>query len=516
MSKFKMPSALVIVFIVLLLVSVLTWLVPTSIVVTTDSGVKEIHYNTGYDSEGNMVEDVGPSPKGIWDIFLAPVLGFQAAGNVAFTILISGAFLQILNFIGALDAGIGQLLKKFSGNTLIILLMLVFAIMGTVYGSWEELPAYAIIIIPLFVTAGYDVITGISVVLIGATIGNMASIVNPYSVGSAVAAIDNPELSLGSGILMRIILFALLFAVGVFLVIRYANSVKANPSKSVVADVPNIDTRVNRESDAFPELTKRRKWSLIVFGIMILATILGYIPWDSITMGEGTLFDIVNAPKYWLSSVPILGDLLGAKTATEFAWWYFDEFSIVFLIGSIIVAFINKMSEKDFVREFMTGCKDLLGVVMVLSVAKGIALTMGSQTEGMSITFIYWIKSVLSGVPIWAFAIAAIITYMLIGLFLQSTSGVSGITMPIFGAVAMALFSASAVGAVGGQIVLISGFTVGINFMSCIYPGATVMGILELSNVPYDRYLKMVLKILLPMLVAGGLIISIAPYIGLI
>lgn len=51
--------------------------------------------------------------------------------------------------------------------------------MGTVYGSWEELPAYAIVILPLFISAGYDAITGMMVILIGANIGNMASVVNP-------------------------------------------------------------------------------------------------------------------------------------------------------------------------------------------------------------------------------------------------------------------------------------------------------------------------------------------------
>ena len=107
--------------------------------------------------------------------------------------------IALLNHTGTMDAGIGVLLKRFSGNTLIIILMAVFALMGSVYGAWEELPAYAVIVIPLFVSAGYDAVTGMMVILIGATVGNMASIVNPYSIGAAVAAIGNPDLSLGSG-----------------------------------------------------------------------------------------------------------------------------------------------------------------------------------------------------------------------------------------------------------------------------------------------------------------------------
>ena len=114
-----------------------------------------------------------------------------------------------------------QLVKK-----LILILLLVFALMGTVYGSWEELPPYALVLIPLCVTAGYDVLTGVFVLFGGAVIGNMASVVNPYSTGAAVAAIGNPNLSLGTGIAMRILLFVVLYIVGAFLIIRYAEKVK--------------------------------------------------------------------------------------------------------------------------------------------------------------------------------------------------------------------------------------------------------------------------------------------------
>lgn len=114
------------------------------------------------------------------------------------------------------------------------------------------------------------------------------------------------------------------------------------------------------------------------------------------------------------------------------------------------------------------------------------------------------------------FSIATIIAYVGIGFFLQSTSGVAGITMPILGAVTMALFQNTDIGAAGGQVMLISAFTVGINFMCGIYPGASTMGTLELFHVPYDRYLKFVLKILVPMLMIGTLIISASQFLGLV
>ena len=133
----------------------------------------------------------------------------------------------------------------------------------------------------------------------------------------------------------------------------------------------------------------------------------------------------------------------------------------------------------------------------------------------MSITFIYWIQKLLTGVPLWAFVIAAVLVYLLIGIFLQSTSGVAGITMPIFGAIAFGLFASSGAGSIGGQVVLLSAFTCGINFMSCVYPSATNMGVCELVNVPYNVFLTQWAKILVPILAVSALIISLAPYIGL-
>ncbi len=508
-----MPTAITIVMIFLAIVALLTWVVPTSVVITDEAGNSQIIYNAAFDEDGNVIENAGTSPVGLWDYFTAPIEGFIDAADIATAILISGGLIAILNHVGAMDAGIGALLRRFKGSTLIAILMIVFALMGTVYGSWEELPAYAIVILPLFISAGYDAITGMMVILIGANIGNMASVVNPYSIGAAVAAIGNPELSLGSGILLRLVLFVVMLTMGIFFVIRYANKVKANPEKSLIAGQENHLFKT--ENVGLAELTPRRIWSLVVFGLVILFCVMGYIPWDSITTSNGTAFDVVNAPQY-ASQGHFIGNLLGMNKFTEFGWWYFIEFSVIWLIGAIVIGLINKMPEKEFVSVFAQGAADLVTVVFVLAASRGISLFMGTSESGMSITFIYWIQKVLSGVPLWAFVVAGVLAYFAIGLFLQSTSGVAGITMPIFGAVAFALFAASSVGSVGGQTILLSTFTCGINFVCALYPESTNMGICEMAGVPFNVFFKQWLKTLAPILIVAIIIISAAPYIGLV
>lgn len=506
----KMLSAYSIVFIFLVITTILTWIVPQSVVVDN-----KVIYNAIKDSSGNIIQGAGYQPAGLWDILVAPIKGFEKASGVSIAILMAGAFLGIINSVGAMDAGIGALLKRYTGSSLIAILMFVFAIFGSVFGFWEEIPAFSIVIIPLFVMAGYDVVTGLAVLAVGATAGNMASVVNPFSVGAAMGAIGNSNLSLGNGIFLRIVLFFALYGVGLFFTLKYANMVKRDRTKSLVDGVEVKAT--NNNQGELPELTRKRFWSLVVFIGIIVLLILGYIPWYELKLSGGRTFqDIINAPITFLANIPFLGNVLGLKHFTLFGDWYFQEFSFVFFLGSILLGFINKMPEEKFIKEFVAGAKDLLGVVLVLSVSNGISVIMGTKTAGMSVTFVYWIQSALQGIPAWAFSVAVVLAYVGIGFFLQSTSGVAGITMPILGAVAFALFANSDIGSIAGQIILISAFTLGLNFTSGIYPSATIMGTLELFNVSYEVYLKFVLKIFIIMLVVGVAIISIAPFLGLI
>ncbi len=513
MKNFKLPPSLIIVFLFLILVSILTWFVPVSVI--DENGA--VQYSAAFADDGTIIQDYGTNPAGIWDIIKAPILGFQAGSDVVIVLLIAGGFLNLLAKTGAMDAGIGVLVHKFTGPTLIAILMLAFSTMGTVAGLWEELTVYSLVVIPLIILAGYDVMTALATLFVGATIGNMASIVNPFSTGAAIAAINNPDLSMGDGILLRMVLFVALQIVGTVIVLRYAATVKKDPSKSYSADLKDINTLAN-EKDTLPEMTKARAWSLIVYIICIVCTVIGYIPWYNIELADGkTMYDVINAPQAFLmENVPAIGNFIGADSFTPWGDWYFDEYSAVFLIGAILVMWINKMKVAEFTSIFVEGAKDLLGVCLVLGVAKGLSIIMGTKTSGMSVTFVYWIQGALSDIPSWAFVIGAILAYMAIGVFLQSTSGVAGITMPILGAAAAALFVGSDIGEVGGQVMLISAYTVGLNFMSGAYPGATTMGTLDLVNVPYTTYLKMYLRMAIPLIITAVVIISLAPMLGLI
>jgi uncharacterized ion transporter superfamily protein YfcC len=141
---------------------------------------------------------------------------------------------------------------------------------------------------------------------------------------------------------------------------------------------------------------------------------------------------------------------------------------------------------------------------------------MGNASQGMSVTLVYWISGARQNVPLWLFAPVAVGAYLLIGLALQSTSGVAGVSMPILGAVASALFAGAAIGAAGGGVILISAFTIGLNFMCLIYPSATNLGTIDLFKVPYSSYLKFMLRFSLPLLIIAVVLLSLASYTGLV
>jgi len=510
-KQFKMPSAYVIMFFALFIVVVLTYFIPVSV---RNPVTGDVVYNARMNEYGVVELAAGPQPYGLWDILMAPIQGFQSASGVGIALLIAGGFLNVMSATGGLEAGIGRMLKKLKGSVLIALMTLVCALMGTVFGFWEEILAFSIVVIPMFVLAGYDVMMGFSVLFIGATVGNMASVVNPFATGAAVAAIGNPDMTMGSGIVLRLVLFAVLYIISAIMLIKYGAKVKNNPEKSVLYGVEGVRTNASGEQKEIPEMTPRRMASTILFIIMIVTLIVGYVPWQDI--GGDTLNNIINAPFNALAAVPFLGDFLGASHETPFGSWGFDEFSVLFFIGSIILMLINRIKVDDFISEFLNGAKDLLGVVIVLSIARGIAIVMGSSSEGMSVTLVYWISNALQNVPIWTFAPFTILAYLLIGLALQSTSGVAGISMPILGAVVAALFVGQAIGQVGGGVILISAFTIGLNFTNLLYPGATNLGTAELFNVPFNHYFKFMFRYSLPLLIAATVLLSLAAATGLV
>ena len=250
--KFKMPTAYTILFALIALVALSTWFIPAG--------------SYDYDAEGVPVtgtyHTVEQSPQGIGAVLQAAFSGFYDAVDVCLFIVMVGGFLGVVMKTGAVDAGVGAVIRALGGREkwLIPILMLFFGLGGTTYGMWEETMAFYPLLIPVFLAAGYDAVVGIAVILLGAGAGIISSTVNPFATGIASGFAG---VTLGDGILLRIIQWVVFESAAIWYVSTYAAKVKRDPSRSVVG-VGAGRLQVNAGESV--ELTKRRKAILVVFG----------------------------------------------------------------------------------------------------------------------------------------------------------------------------------------------------------------------------------------------------------
>ncbi len=137
---------------------------------------------------------------------------------------------------GAIQDGIGRLVTRLRGRErwMIPILMTVFALGGTTYGMAEESLAFYALVIAVMIAAGYDALTGAAVVLLGCGIGTFGSTINPFATGIASGFAG---VSISDGLVLRLVMLVVGLGLGIFFVLRYADRVKADPSRSVVADM---------------------------------------------------------------------------------------------------------------------------------------------------------------------------------------------------------------------------------------------------------------------------------------
>ena len=250
--KFTMPSTLTIIFLLIIVMAVLTWIVP--------SGSFERE-----DIEGKMVvvagtyEKVSSNPQGITEVFTAPINGFiDAAEVVGFVLIVGGAF-GIINKTGAIEAIIAHTVNKMKKFQFLIIpiSMILFGLGGTTFGMSEETLPFYMIFIPLMTSMGYDSLTAVATVFIGAGAGFAASTTNPFSVGIAQAL---SHIAPGSGIEYRVIMFIIFIAICIGFVMMYANKVKKDPTKSLVKDISLNQEAITNNDTNIKEFTKEKLW----------------------------------------------------------------------------------------------------------------------------------------------------------------------------------------------------------------------------------------------------------------
>ena len=459
-SRFRMPTAYTILFALIVLVAAATWLIP--------AGAYE--YIDGVPAAGTY-HRVEAAPQGVGAVLQAAFSGFFDAVDVCVFILMVGGFLGVVMKTGAVDAGVGNVIRLLGGREkwLIPILMLLFGLGGTTYGMWEETMAFYPLLIPVFLAAGYDAVVGISVILLGAGAGVISSTVNPFATGIAAGFAG---VSLGDGILLRIIQWVVFEGAAIWYVSAYAAKVKRDPTRSVVGVGAG---KLHAAMDETVPFTPRRKVIMAVFSLTFLVMIYAVIPFDEMGLG-----------------LPVLG-------------WWFPELSALFLVAGVAVGLIDGMREDELAETFVAGCADLLGVAFIIGVSRGITVLMndGAITD----TVLHWGERALSGAGPVSFVLLVYLIYLPLTILIPSSSGLATLSVPI-----MAPLGRFA--GVGGDLV-VTAFQSASGLVNIITPtAAVVMGALALGHVPYDRWIKYVWKLMLYFLLLTMAFLVIGTVLG--
>jgi uncharacterized ion transporter superfamily protein YfcC len=478
-SRFTLPSAYTILFALIVLAAIATWAIPAGV----------YNLNAAGEPVPGTYHEVASKPARILvDSLTAPINGLygieNAKGNInyynsgslfgaidiALFILVIGGFLGVTMKTGAIQAGIGSLVQRMQGRErwMIPVLMSVFALGGTSFGMAEESLAFYALVITVMIAAGYDALTGAAIVLLGCGIGVLGSTVNPFATGIASGIAGIP---ISEGIIGRLVILIGGLAIGIFFVLRYADRVKRDPSKSLVYELKaDNEARFRAETESGQaKLTGTQKTVLAVFGLAFGVMVYGVVPWEDIGIPFPT----------W--------------------WWWFPEMTASFLLFAIIIGLIGRMGEGVLTTSFVDGARDLLGVALIIGIARGITVIMnnGQITD----TILHWVEKALGDTGEVAFLIVMFLLFLPLSLVIPSTSGLATLSMPIMAPLA---------GFVGVSTALVvTAYQGAAGVMNLVVPtSAVVMGGLAIARVPYGTYLRWVWPLLV--LLSGLVVIVLA------
>ena len=482
-KKREFPTAFTVLFIVLILAAVLTYIVPAGLYsrleyseeaqafeitdhegeITEAPATQETLDELGIQMDIEMFidgtikkpisipgtyQEIEQSPQGLKAIIMSPVEGVMDTVDIMVFVLILGGIIGLINKTGTFDAGIAALSRKTKGKEflLVVFVSSLIALGGTTFGLAEETIALYPILMPIFIASGYDALVAIAAIYMGSSIGTMFSTVNPFSV---VIASNAAGISFHEGLTFRIIGLVLAMVITLLYIYRYAKKIKADPTESIIYDeMPAIKDKFLQDYD--PENVVPFNWRRIMILLVFLA------------------------------AFPIM-----IKGVASGEWW-FPEMSGLFLTVSFIIIFLSGLSEKEAVNTFLEGAADLVSVVLIIGVARAINIVMDNGF--ISDTLLYKTSNIIDGMNGGIFAVVQMILFSFLGFFVPSSSGLATLSMPIMAPLA------DTVGL--SRSVVVTAYNWGQGWMAFITPTGLVLATLEMVDVTYDKWLKFILPLM--------------------
>lgn len=442
------------------------------------------------------------------DFCTAPIKGFADALPVCLFVMILGGFLGMMTETGALDNGIAVLVQKLKGNEIMLIpvLMLIFSLGGTTYGMCEETVPFYALLAATMMAAGFDPMVGAATVLLGAGCGCLGSTVNPFAVGAAVDALTGVGIEVNQSIIIGLgaVLWIVTTAMSIFFVMNYAKKVKADKGSTILSmqelkDAEEAHGKAASEVHKEVKLTGRQKGVLIAFAFTFVVMIVGFIPLADLNEGVANFFDA--GAVYDADGNAVVQGWSALITGLPIGQWYFDEASTWFFLMAVLIGIIGGLSEKQIVNTFITGAADMMSVVLVIALARGISVLMANT--GLDVFVLDAAANALAGLSGVIFAPMSFLVYFGLSFLIPSTSGMATVSMPIMGPLAVKLgFSPE---------VMVMIFSAAIGVVNLFTPtSGAIMGGLALAKIEWTTWLKFALKPIVALSVVCAIILTVA------
>jgi uncharacterized ion transporter superfamily protein YfcC len=453
--KFKVPNTYLLLFSILIFIAVLTWIIPGGEYERTTVNGREVVVQ-------NSFKYVDSNPQGFFALFIAPLKGFVEAGMIiGFILLVGGAF-NVLAKTDAINSLINKLARAHRDSItlrrfFIPVLILMFSIGGASFGMNEEIIPFVLIIVPICLALGYDSIIGVAIPLVGAHVGFASAFLNPFNVGIAQGIADVP---IFSGIGYRVICWLISTTLAIIFILYYMKRLQKNPEIS----------------PTYKEDSERRKTE----------------HFDNI-YNNSSLFSV----RHKIVLITFVLSLVMLVVGVVYFSWFIEEISAMFFIMGIAVGIIGGLKSDEIIKGFLDGAKDLVGTAIIVALARA---TLVISRDGHIIdTVLYGLSPYIeSSSPIFAsqkmFIVQAIINF-----FVHSGSGQAALTMPIMAPLAD-------LAGVTRQTAILA-FQLG-EYTNIIIPtSAVTMGALSMARVPWEKWAKWVLPLMIILFLLGFLLL---------
>jgi uncharacterized ion transporter superfamily protein YfcC len=453
--KMKEINVFLLLFIVLAIAVGLTYLLPAGEYARVDVDGRSVVDPTTF-------KQLESSPVNLLGLFKSIHTGMVETANIIFFVLIIGGTFGVLTATGAIEALIVTLSKKLANKEklLIPVMMLFFAMGGSLMGMAEETLPYIAILIPLAIALGFDAITGTAIVLVGAGVGFTSAIMNPFTVGVAQGIAELPTFS---GMGYRIGVFVVMYIVSVAFVYRYAMKVKKDRSYGFYGEFANKKEEELLNSNI--KMETRHKWILACFLLNFAVLAYGVIEYG----------------------------------------WYITEIAGLFVLLGIVIAIIGKLSANQYVESFMKGAASLIAGALIIGVARSIVVVLN---EGHILdTILYYSSSVINQLPPSLNAFGMLVLQTIISFIVPSGSGMAALTMPIMTPLA------DLVGVTRQTAVLAYQFGDGISNIFIPTSGYFMAG-LAIAGIPWVRWMKWILPLILLQYGIAVVAVVVAQMIG--